>query len=279
MCNPFQWRISAMKVKVSLALAPVLLLTLLPACTAATPIATATAVPAPIETATSVATVSGAVVLQYLGQACILITAPDGTRIVSDPYGTYEHATGLDPLPADLAADAVTVSHAHPDHNATNGVGGSPQVIRVPGIYQVGMFTVTGYKGREGSPTGPSYMDNTIFVFEAAGVKIVSLGDSGPVTDADVLAGIEHADVILINIDNYVFPREQVMPFMQQIHAHTVIPDHYGILPDGTSAYREKFLAILSPDVVVVTDESGEIHVTPDMPVQVDVLTPQLRAK
>jgi L-ascorbate metabolism protein UlaG (beta-lactamase superfamily) len=277
-----------MKSNASLVLATALLFNLLPGCTAATPVATTTSaptetvVPAATATATSVSTAitySGTVRLQYLGNSCILITAPDGTRIVSDPYGTFDHPIGMDPLPEDLEADAVTVSHSHPDHNNTNAVGGSPQIIKTPGTYQIGMVTVTGYQGKEGSPSGPSSMSNTIFVFETAGVKIVHLGDSGPATKAEVLAGIENADVILVNIDAYVIPRDQVMTFMQQIHARTILPAHYGINLDGSSSYLDKFLAVLSPDVVVVKDESGEIQVTPGMPEQVLVLTPQMHDK
>lgn len=60
---------------------------------------------------------SASVTIEYIGNLCILITAPDGTRIVSDPYHDSPRPPGLDRLPSGLAADAVTVSHLHPDHN------------------------------------------------------------------------------------------------------------------------------------------------------------------
>jgi L-ascorbate metabolism protein UlaG (beta-lactamase superfamily) len=60
---------------------------------------------------------SASVMLEYIGNSCILITAPDGTRIVSDPYHDSPRPPSLERLPSDLAAEAVTVSHSHPDHN------------------------------------------------------------------------------------------------------------------------------------------------------------------
>ncbi len=149
--------------------------------------------------------VSTHITLQFVGNSCTLITAPDGTRIVSDPYGEFEHPAGLDTLPEDLTATAVTVSHAHPDHNNVEAVGGTPQLITAPGTYQVGMVRVTGYAGYEGSPSGPSTMPHVVFVFEIGSVKIVHLGDSGPITQPHVLTAIENADVLLANIDGYVF--------------------------------------------------------------------------
>lgn len=216
------------------------------------------------------------VTLQFIGNSCTLITAPDGTRIVSDPYGNSEHPTGLRALPKDLEADAITVSHAHPDHNNVEGVGGTPQRITVPGAFQVGMVNVTGYAGYEGSPLGPSANPHVVFVFEIGGVKIVHLGDSGPITQPDVLAAIENADVLLASIDGYVIPSNQLMPFLRQAKVRTFVPTHYSL---STSARWQGALAIdefirtLPTDLAVVR-QGREIQVTPNMPQQMVELTP-----
>lgn len=232
--------------------------------------------PTPMPTGTPSPT-PAAVTLQYLGTSCTLIIAPDGTRIISDPYGSYAHPSGLVRLPKDLTANAVTVSHTHSDHSNTKAIGGSPEIIDSPGTYQVGMVTVTGYAGREGSPTGPSTtMANTVFVFEVEGIKIVHLGDSGVVTDPDVLAGIQNADVILVNIDGYVILADQIIPFMQQAQARTVIPTHYSLSEKRRwqgAPTAEEFIATL-PAEMAVTRAETEIQVTPDMPVQVLTMVP-----
>jgi L-ascorbate metabolism protein UlaG (beta-lactamase superfamily) len=232
---------------------------LLVGCAAATP----TPAPAPVT-------------LQFIGNSCTLITAPDGTRIVSDPYGDSAHPVGIGALPKDLEADAVTVSHAHPDHNNVNGVGGTPQLIMIPGTFQVGMVKITGYAGYEGSPSGPSQNPHVVFVFEIDGVKIVHLGDSGPITQPDVLAAIENADVLLANIDGYVIPSDQLVPFLQRAKVRTFIPTHYSL---STSARWQgaptidEFIETLPADLAVVR-QGSEIQVTPNMPKQMVELTP-----
>jgi L-ascorbate metabolism protein UlaG (beta-lactamase superfamily) len=121
-------------------------------------------------------------------------------------------------------------------------------------------------------------MRNVVFVFEIGGAKIVHLGDGGPITEPDGLAVIEKADVILVNIDGYVFPLDDVLPYLQRINARTFIPTHYSLRADARWATAETFtieeyLDTLPADVVVVRMGS-EIQVTPGMPKQVAALTP-----
>ena len=51
--------------------------------------------------------------LRWLGHSCFLITAADGTRIITDPYGVYP---GLHYTQIEEEADIIVVSHKHGDH-------------------------------------------------------------------------------------------------------------------------------------------------------------------
>lgn len=213
----------------------------------------------------------------YLGNSCFIITSPDGTQIVSDPYYPHNKPAGLSELPADLTANAVTVSHTHPDHNNFKAVNGDPQVLNEPGNYQVGDIKVTGYPGYEGSPQGPNEnMPNTIFVYESNDVKIVQLGDSGIVTDPEILTAIENADIVIVNIDGYVIDDAEIMVFMQQISAHTVILAHYTV--EGQAIWNgaptaDEFVTDFASSATVLRTGS-ELEVTPGMPEQIAIMTP-----
>lgn len=221
----------------------------------------------------------GTIALQYLGNCCILLISSDGTRIVSDPYSDIEHPDGLTNLPSDLTAAAVTVSHTHDDHNNAQGVKGNPQVFTGPGVYQVGNVRITGFAGREGSPHGPSEtMANTIFSFEAEGVRVVNLGDSGPVTDPEAVKGISDADIVIVNIDGYVIPHAEVIPFMQRIKARTVILAHYtlaGFQSWCEAPTADEFLATI-PDEIHKVHLPSTLQVTPGMPYQIAAVSPAL---
>jgi L-ascorbate metabolism protein UlaG (beta-lactamase superfamily) len=214
--------------------------------------------------------------LTYFGNSCILITAADGTRIVSDPYGK-EHPAGLDELPKNLAADAVTISHIHEDHNNTAAVGGNPRVLTEPGVYQVGSIRVTGFPGWEGSPHGPNHeMRNLIFAFETDGMKIVQLGDSGIITDEEILQAVENADLVVVSIDGYVIPDDEVIPFMKRIKARTVLLAHYtlaGQIVWSGAPTADEFIQAYASDAKVIHPGSV-IDVFSGMPEQIAVMKP-----
>ena len=68
--------------------------------------------------------------IKYLAHAAFLITAENGTRIVTDPYQT---SGGLKHGAIKETAEIVTVSHEHGDHNNIAAVKGNPQVVKTSG--------------------------------------------------------------------------------------------------------------------------------------------------
>jgi L-ascorbate metabolism protein UlaG (beta-lactamase superfamily) len=214
--------------------------------------------------------------LTYLGNSCVMVTSPKGIRIVSDPYGE-EIPDGLTELPADLTAEAVTVSHIHADHNNVAAVKGNPQVLTEPGIVHVGDIKVSAFLGWEGSPHGPNpNMRNIVFMFETAGVKILQLGDSGIITEPNILKAVENADVVIVNIDGYVIADPEVMPFMKQIKARTVLLAHYTLegkeIWNGAPTTKE-FIANFAPGFKVL-QTSSEMVIVAGMPEQIALPEP-----
>jgi L-ascorbate metabolism protein UlaG (beta-lactamase superfamily) len=216
--------------------------------------------------------------LQFIGHACFLLTAGDGTRIVMDPYNSYAVPAEIAKFPPDIVADVVTVSHFHPDHDGISGVGGKPRAIIQPGADRAGAVKITGYKSDHGYAGGIPSGDNTVFVFEAAGVKIVHMGAAGVITQSDILAAIENADVVMIDAmgtDSHPVP--EMMAQLRKSNVRTIIPTHNSF-SDAELYYEsitvEEFIKLLAPGEVVNRTGGSSIAVIPGMPVQVLVLTP-----
>jgi len=205
--------------------------------------------------------------LHFIGQDSTLVTSPGGIRIVSDPYRDGSQSAFLGEFPEGTAADAVTVSHPHPDHNNRQAVAGKATLINRSGIYQLGDITLRVLDGRHGSPAGPAG-GNRICVFEVGGVKLVHLGDSGIVTDPEVLKAIEAADVVLVAVGSFVIPIPEIMAFMGAIKARTVVPAHWETYPQ-----LEAFLKRVPADYPVVRG-GATLTLTPGMPRQVLVMKP-----
>lgn len=245
--------------------------------TACSPARTATPTATPMPTATPTPAV-GPVILEFIGHDCFLLMTGDGTRIVMDPYNSYSAPSEIAKFPDNVTANLVTISHFHSDHANINGVGGKPRPIYKPGSDSIGAVKITGYKSDHGYVNGAPSGDNTVFVFEVGGVKIVHMGAAGVITQSDILAAIEDADVVMIDAmgtDSHPVP--EMMAQLRKSHVRTIIPTHNSF-SENTLFYGsitvEEFIKLLSPDEKVNRMDGSRITVVPGMPVQVLVLTP-----
>ena len=62
--------------------------------------------------------------LRWFGHAFFLVTSAEGIKVALDPFGDIGY-----PL-SEAAADVVTVSHEHGDHNGADRLAGSPSILR-----------------------------------------------------------------------------------------------------------------------------------------------------
>ncbi len=69
----------------------------------------------------------------YWGGQALFKIKGKAVTVVIDPFGPE---IGLK-LPKDLSADAVLITHSHPDHNNSAAVEGNPLVFSGPGEYEV----------------------------------------------------------------------------------------------------------------------------------------------
>ena len=161
--------------------------------------------------------------LQWLGQAAFLITSENGTKIITDPYGTNEMLT-YDEL--NESADIVTVSHDHFDHANVDAVGGNPEVVRgaaeVKGIKFDAVATYHDDSG--GSQRG----NNTIFCFEVDGVRVCHLGDLGHMLDDKQAVDVGRVDILLAPVGgNFTIDARVAGDVAAKLSPKVIIPMHF----------------------------------------------------
>jgi L-ascorbate metabolism protein UlaG (beta-lactamase superfamily) len=190
--------------------------------------------------------------LTWFGQSCFLIETAAGTRVVTDPI---PKGIGYD-LPAGLRADAVTISHEHPDHNNLALITGRPRVFRGLTADKKGWTKIddkvkditirsvgTYHDDKRGAERGL----NAVFVFESGGLRIAHLGDLGHTLDDDELSAIGSVDVVLVPVGgHFTIDAAQATRVIDQLRPRLVIvPMHYRTAASTISqlATVDEFLA------------------------------------
>ncbi|MFC1956094.1 MBL fold metallo-hydrolase [Chloroflexota bacterium] len=161
--------------------------------------------------------------IKWLGHATFLITSANGTRIMIDPYdpvGVLNYDKINEP------ADIVTVSHDHFDHNNVAAVRGNPEVVKTTA--ETKGISFMGIPSYHDETEGKQRGENTIFCFEADGVKICHLGDLGHELNAKQVTDIGKVDLLFIPVGGfYTIDAKTARRVCDQLKPRVIIPMHY----------------------------------------------------
>jgi L-ascorbate metabolism protein UlaG (beta-lactamase superfamily) len=206
--------------------------------------------------------------LTWYGQSCFMLESASGTRILMDPLAAN---MGYLP-PADLHADAVTISHDHPDHSNLALLQGKPRVFRgitadkkgwVKIVDKVKDITVRSVGVYHDAKHGTDFGLDTVFIFETGGVRIAHLGDLGHALTDQQISAIGSVDVVLVPVGGGTTVDAQMATYVvDQIRPRLlVIPMHF-----KTEALTSKDLAPVDAFVAgrpnVRREKSNRIEIT-----------------
>jgi L-ascorbate metabolism protein UlaG (beta-lactamase superfamily) len=183
--------------------------------------------------AQDVAKESGTVTIEYIAHACFRLTSPAGKQVVIDPYASRVWL-GYD-FPPNIHADAVLISHPHYDHDGGEAMRRrvpwttSALVLRQPGTNEIGDIMVMGFAGKHADPWGKEFgQSNTVWLIQVADLRIVHLGDNGPLRD-ETIRELGRVDVLMMPIDSqfHVLKADQIATIRSKLSARILIPMHY----------------------------------------------------
>ena len=160
--------------------------------------------------------------LEWIGHACFRMTAQDGTVAITDPY---DESVGIDMIP--LAADLITMSHEHHDHNETCMIAGKPVIAHGEEETSVGGMTAKAAMSYHDDAQGAKRGPNAIRIFAIDGMKVVHMGDQGCMPSEEALAAIADADVMMIPVGGtYTVDAQGAKAIIDCTKPRCVIPMH-----------------------------------------------------
>jgi L-ascorbate metabolism protein UlaG (beta-lactamase superfamily) len=159
-----------------------------------------------------------------IGQSSFRIRGKTAT-VVTDPF--HPDTVGMK-FPKGIAADIVTVSHDHPDHNAVELVDGTPYVIRGPGEYDVKGVGVIGFASFHDEEHGAQRGKNTLYHIVVDGVNFLHLGDLGTLPSTKEIESYGNVDVLFVPVGGtFTIDAAKAATLVGDIEPKIVIPMHY----------------------------------------------------
>lgn len=138
--------------------------------------------------------------IQFFGHSCFRVKGKE-VILITDPF-------------TKTFADIITVSYQHADHNNASVVGGTtrrpePFVVSGPGEYEIAGVSIFGISSGE----------NTIYIINMDGLRLVHLGDLGHKLTEDQLEEINGCDVLFVPVE--------AAEVVAQVEPKIIIPMHY----------------------------------------------------
>jgi len=194
------------------------------------------------------------VIVEYIAHASFKITHKNKSLLI-DPFADtiwigYK-------FPKNITADAVLISHPHYDHDGGRFRGISPywekqiRIIEEGGVDGVGEIKITGIKGKHCDPYGKEFdQKNIIWIIEVANIKMVHIGDNGPLTSENYEA-IGHPDILFVPIDGqyHILKADELQVVLDVLDPKIIVPMHYRI-PDLENQGEPRTLGDIDPYLI-----------------------------
>jgi L-ascorbate metabolism protein UlaG (beta-lactamase superfamily) len=166
--------------------------------------------------------------IKWYGHAAFLITSDEGTRIIIDPYEPGAFGGQLSYGKIKDQADIVLTSHDHADHNYTQDLPGTPQVVKGSGSKTIKGISMKGVSSYHDPSKGSERGANTIFTIKINNIQLCHLGDLGHLLSDKELADIAPVDILLIPVGGFftIDPKEATR-VAEQINPRILIPMHF----------------------------------------------------
>lgn len=204
---------------------------------------------------------TGKVGIAFFSNSSFQITSPRGISIIIDPWrndpsGAWGLWYRMDFPKIDV--DIGMSTHAHFDHDAIDKVDANMLLDRMAGSFSLGDVKITGiadkhqcvapgtvawtdavkqFEGRENicPPTNARHFDNTLFLIETGGLRLLMWGDNRPNPPQEVWDQIGAVDMIFIPVDGsrHILDYKQADGVFAKTGAKVAIPHHY-LVPETT---------------------------------------------
>lgn len=236
---------------------------------------------------------SGKVKISFYGNIAVEIESPRGVKVFIDPW--RNDITGMFPpwyvrdMPM-VRTDIGLVTHAHFDHDAVDRLAADMIMERMAGVFKLADVRITGIADKhvcetqgeipyralvkffiDQDPCPPDetlQWDNSLYVIETGGLRILHWGDNRQNPPEHVWKMIGDVDIAILAVsdDGHILSKKWADVVMKKSRANIVIPGHYFVkgvnIPE---AYGLKSAAEWTASHAHTLLDSATLELTPEM--------------
>ncbi len=167
--------------------------------------------------------------IDWYGQSYVLVNFAGDVRVAIDP-----HDGGSLNFPEfRVEADYVLVTHDHYDHNAVEMVKLSDKrglLKEFRGETHLGPVRLLGFKTYHDKAAGRIRGENTVYLLEYEGLRIVHMGDIGHLPGEKLLDSIRGVEVLMLPVGGvYTIDAYEAWRIVEAVKPRIVLPLHYWI--------------------------------------------------
>jgi len=199
--------------------------------------------------------------ITYLGHSSFKIKTKTAT-IVTDPFDSQMLGFKFPHVEADI----VTISHKHKDHADLSKISGVKKVVEGPGEYEIRDVSIMGYPSFHDNKKGEERGKNTIYVFEADGLRFAHLGDLGHMVDDSLIDEMGSIDILMIPVGGfYTIGPKEANELCSKISPYFILPMHY-----KAEGINESQFASLEPKETFLKETGMTTEVMPKFSIKRD---------
>ncbi len=195
--------------------------------------------------------------LKWHGHACFSLTFANGTHVLTDPF---DASVGY--AQPKCAADIVTESHQHHDHNDVSTLESVGTILSTAAETEIGGVRISALSCFHDDCGGTKRGTNLVFVFEADGLRIAHCGDLGHMLSDEQIAQLGKIDVLLVPTGGfYTIDSGTAETLRRKIAPKLTVPMHFLTPVMGFPISDEKpFIALNGGEYA----GTSEIEITPE---------------
>ena len=172
--------------------------------------------------------------IRWLGNSTFEVRSSVGVVVV-DHQGEIPEASQL--------PDENTVfAFSQGDH--TSHSDSDSQVLTGPGEYEIGGISVRGVATPADDPA-ISRDINTVYVVDADGLQVATLGNPGHQPSAQSVQQISKVDILVVNTESQGLEPEEMSAVIRNLEPKMIVPSGYDSESGKPSAAMQKFLTEL----------------------------------